>query len=1278
MMSEEGALASATPMTEPLPAPLQDMMLRNYPAEGAADIYCMGPPNLERMAEQVSVLLGMSHEEERPVEQVVIVRPPMEAGDAVDDEMLQAISAQIASDSGEGATPELDRWLARRISIIRTASLGLDALMTALPPPAAKLAVIVASAGRYRAMDLQVQIQPGLGQPENIWCPHLTRLAERCVDVAKSRSYYVLIDAGEDPPFRPHNQALLQSVGDCGVITGSRPGSPDEMIADRAVTWLNSIRSGRVGAVIAEIDQLAFSEQNKSRLKIQMLSHGGLHAAAMQMLLAELNGPAQLSAESAMAYALVARRAHDDEQVSRLVGFAAPRLVLEEHLETALRLAHEVGDQDVEAIIAERLAERYPQSTGLLEHRLMQSRGAADYQLAANLLQARGGGREREEQFYRWLAARLAMQSVDYLGCVEALATNWGDLAGVGRIALARHAERAGAFDVGLYVLLSPGPDAARDASEVKFLIHLAEQRLLRRREDDEDLEEELAAVVMVGAAYLASTPNDPVVRTRLGRMLSVETSGSIGRVAAMFAILELMEEEPELVPEPPSEEPEPEVDDLGAILPLVVDWFRAEPLVSVGRMTFPAERLPAGFNPRIGSRLLAMVDQNGDTVATEHDVRGLLINVAMVAALAPHTSDPTLDLAVMKLAGVKLILANRRQQARDLIEGVLEIAETRPERRRAAWFAYADVYHRTGDTMEALLAMTCGLACRTPISAAQAWYEAIALVRLMRDLGATPFARQMIERARRRLAFMGQDERYASRLQTMSLMVEYNEFSVFGRGDRERLEALVAAMAKNCRLVLSEDDEVAPIATLLAQVVRMARAQAVSLPDGIEDLIEEAIGRVGGPLATKIRTFAAKAPDVVDLVQLSQDLEAARYSSDAGFDIAHLSILARRFLTTVDATTDARSVAFAIEILADQAAVRHDESGQSLAPAQPDALESPFAAAEQIARDGLGVVLLGIDEDSRLVRVCVEAEGARNSVEGEADDVFSNKSFREWSATFPYGYGSEEFEEDKGNMFLNSMRHIGVSALPPERSVMIMDTALQTLPPNLIKVGDEFASKDRPVALAPSLSWLSAARLRRHRAAGPARAWISTAAPGEVRATLAAMAERLDLVLREHGIPMDTQAEIPGDFAGAEMAIVGAHGGIHLPDGRYFNSVADEDELVAPARALARALADVKVVVLMVCSGGRLDASPGAHTTVGLAKQLLDQGCSTVIGSPWPLAWNVPVFWLPEFLDAWRLGTPIIDANFLANAAVRRNLRDTTDVGLAMSVYGDPLVQQH
>jgi hypothetical protein len=153
------------------------------------------------------------------------------------------------------------------------------------------------------------------------------------------------------------------------------------------------------------------------------------------------------------------------------------------------------------------------------------------------------------------------------------------------------------------------------------------------------------------------------------------------------------------------------------------------------------------------------------------------------------------------------------------------------------------------------------------------------------------------------------------------------------------------------------------------------------------------------------------------------------------------------------------------------------------------------------------------------------------------------------------------------------------------------------------VRVHDNFAARGRAIAAAPSLTWLANASKRRTRPARPPRAWISTAAAGDAATTLEVMSQRLGLCLADHGIPLDTSAIIPADFNGAELAIVGAHGGLHLPDGRFFQSIRDEDALVAPARALARALADVKVVILLVCSGSRLDAAPGAHTTVWACK---------------------------------------------------------------------------
>jgi hypothetical protein len=93
------------------------------------------------------------------------------------------------------------------------------------------------------------------------------------------------------------------------------------------------------------------------------------------------------------------------------------------------------------------------------------------------------------------------------------------------------------------------------------------------------------------------------------------------------------------------------------------------------------------------------------------------------------------------------------------------------------------------------------------------------------------------------------------------------------------------------------------------------------------------------------------------------------------------------------------------------------------------------------------------------------------------------------------------------------------------------------------------------------------------------------------------------------------------------------------------------------------------------VCSGGRADKHPGANTTLGLAKDILDRGCAAVIASPWPLDARVPSHWLPVFLEYWFKGNTLIEANFCANKAVDRNFSQDPARGLAMTIFGNPLL---
>ena len=101
---------------------------------------------------------------------------------------------------------------------------------------------------------------------------------------------------------------------------------------------------------------------------------------------------------------------------------------------------------------------------------------------------------------------------------------------------------------------------------------------------------------------------------------------------------------------------------------------------------------------------------------------------------------------------------------------------------------------------------------------------------------------------------------------------------------------------------------------------------------------------------------------------------------------------------------------------------------------------------------------------------------------------------------------------------------------------------------------------------------------------------------------TLASVVDWLGAVFIELSIPLTTSAWILTGFENADLVTVVAHGQI-VPERSYFQTIADDAALKVAAASLAIALRNVGVVILFVCSGGRVDRHPAADTTFGLAK---------------------------------------------------------------------------
>ncbi|WP_426944786.1 CHAT domain-containing protein [Pseudomonas oryzihabitans] len=188
----------------------------------------------------------------------------------------------------------------------------------------------------------------------------------------------------------------------------------------------------------------------------------------------------------------------------------------------------------------------------------------------------------------------------------------------------------------------------------------------------------------------------------------------------------------------------------------------------------------------------------------------------------------------------------------------------------------------------------------------------------------------------------------------------------------------------------------------------------------------------------------------------------------------------------------------------------------------------------------------------------------------------------------------------------------------------------------------------------------------------------------GEYRLEEAERKPTLDIALRnlgrcfeDFGFTVDNGRRLPNDMQDAGLAVITAHGGLNR-EGRYLHSIRDDDDLFVAPSALAAALAGVELVILFVCSGGRIDKNPWDNSTTSLPKQLLNNGTRAVIASPWPLDVMVTYNWLEPFLLQWKAGATALDATKKANDAVARKLGEVPQYSLAMRVYGNVMLTRH
>jgi hypothetical protein len=1249
------------------------------PALGVADVCSANPDHSVDRAAAFAffMLMARSSDEGRAVKRIVVVLPPVDTIPSISDSAILGRIVDLAgAEFGRDLNADELSVIQNRVLFVSAADLTVGSAIGALHTATLKEVAILMRAASYRDQGIAVRAASPTAfvLKEDQWVFHLTQLAHSCVDYAKAAGCYVLIDSGELSPQKESNRTALMSVSQCGYFTIVEGTDPAELVAAQADKWVRDVTEGRIGNALASIDALpAWMDSQKAVLKLQLLDRVApdfdiVKTEVLQRLRSEIDARTRIDPSMGVKLARITQRAEDDQLASQILQAVAKSVTDQEDLELALHLAENLNCDDLAEAITIRLTSLFPASPKPFARALSRAVSGRKYTEATALLDsAHPPLREDLDFFYRTIATSLRWdQDVHYEEVIKTIAKKAPEHEEWARMICASEALERSDFTNAFRICL--GDDAAiLNSGAAGMLLRVTKRALLQRDSGGALIidGDELAVPVASLIRYIALHPTDRRLRASLDDLLDAPITGLTGVSVAASIVLHAANAtiSPENIGRR-SDQPKNEVD-LLSFLGDIMRWMHAESPLILTLSKLPSHLLPP-YPDATFDRLLELLDHQHDIRDSETaNVFDISVNAAIL--LAPHTSTPNEDLNVIRHAAARHVAVNRKQTARDLAETALGLRTNGSERRRLAWLAYADVYHRCQNNIAALIGLACVFMSEAHIDVAQMWSETYLLIRVLRDLGLFDVAKEVVVQLRRVLDETHSPPAYARRLTIALLSIEVSELSQIDSCDRFMLAETAARVEAHCAELESEGEEMSPALSLVLQCMRIAELRGYPTSQTMMSLAHQLMLNGSPGFAGLMNALASPSVDGRELLALAQTVQPALNHEDVAFDLLQVAAAARRFLDRAHSRADADAVLLAIDLLGDYTiGSPFRESGASM-------FSSTAVMRQRILSllpAGFRLVLLGLTEGGRLIRasfVCDELE----EIIVEPHENFSAGGLQEWADHYPYGYSGA----DDPNVFWVSTDRLMTTLSGILPTVFVMDTGLQQFPPNAIRIRNDFAGRLFPVCSSPSVSWLSAIHNKELPGSHYRHAWIPTRTADEGDVALLWLAARIGGCLHEHAFTLNQAVAVPEKLRNSEIVVVAAHGRL-LPEGRFIQRISATSEVAIYPEALASACAGSGVVILFICSGGRLDSHPGGQTTVGLVKQLLDRGCRSVIASPWPLDVKVPPHWIPAFMERWRAGDAIIDAVYYANARVAEILGGELVDCLAMNLFGDPFLR--
>lgn len=1117
--------------------------------------------------------------------------------------------------------------------------------------------------------------------PEDRWAPHVTELCRKLVEVVRRTDSYSLVHVHEIPAHKRENTELLQSVDHCYVAKLSNESDPAEILAVRAAHWTSIAVQGRLDEVEAELESLEISDAIKLHTLTHLAVRAGLNLEAIALIRKLQPHLNTLVAEISVQVSQFACQIGEESLAKELLPNGPDGIRDPLWLEVALEVATALEDNDRIAAFDARLEALMPVSEALRENRdrrlLMRCQGA---ETASNHPFTTAGFTENHLE----LLTRLSNHEPDYAGVIE-VAHGWGqewlELAVVCCAISARSIERfREAADAASAVTTSEV--YGRQATQV--LLYSVRSMMLREvvSQEERDYYQNLFESAF---QYLAKFPADERVRADLISLLSVEACGDQGVTLIALTMLKLVEQGISVLQEekntPMERSGEPLGPEVQTSIANAIRWLGKIGGGEPGVIKIPRELLVASPDDVVRT-VARMVERASGRQGEDADLKFMEQLVLIACAVCSHACERRDDdIRLLRLLAGNLAAAGQFQRARDFAEQTLLLGQTTPLRRRLAWSAYADIHHRCHNYIVALVGMACTLATDVAVPKADIWHEVYTIHRILRDLNLFDLSRQFLPAMKALLGDLGYDAEKDSRLVAAELALELMDAR---DASAARSQCLLSRIAKAAESALGDRNRLYPLAILLGQAVSKVQAAGGEVPPSTQTILETALQHVGKKVATTIRTVSVSRPAVQDVLAIYDEVQPAAFAADIARDYSHIGVAARRLLVAGNHDSLlAKESTFAIELLADHAVKLPSDAPEMT-------VDWPINYAFELNDVSCDVVFMAMDDLDELAVILVSGREVHSIVQPRHVQTFRHR-LKDWLARFPREYGYVDIKHGN-DIFYQTMEELDVRLPPSKQLVIVAEPALQQLTANLVVMHPDnggwgfLAGRDFSIGAVPSLSWLSAARATPRSGKHAYKAWISAQLRSDVDEGTyfgeePIRVEPLDIALQrlsgsfeKFGFEVDIGRRLPQTMGDAGLAVVTAHGDLSS-DGRFLRRISDDAKLVEAPSTLATALRGVEVIILFVCSGGRIDKNPWDNSTTSLAKQLLNGGTRAVIASPWPLNVLVTYVWLEPFMKAWEAGATVLDATKSANDAVAKHYGEVPQYSLALRAYGDVLL---